>query len=123
MAAQYPDEFGTEVIDEVKALEAEWMTQQEALDKEMISLVASDPEKASELATQESMKRAEETFARLKEIEGSMEERVAALPTDSVDTETTTSSTNNLLMLGIGALIGLGIVGLIYFQKKSKAGS
>lgn len=69
------------------------------------------------------MKRAEETFARLKEIEGSMEERVAALPTDSADTETTTNSTNNLLMLGIGALIGLGIVGLAIFYKKSKAES
>lgn len=69
------------------------------------------------------MKRAEETFARLKEIESSMEERVAALPTDSADTETTTSSTNNLLMLGIGALIGLGIVGLAIFYKKSKAES
>ena len=77
MVAQYPDEFGTEVIDEVKALEAEWMTQQEALDKEMINLVASDPEKASQLATENSLKRAEETFARLKEIEGSMEKRVA----------------------------------------------
>ena len=123
MVAQYPDEFGTEVIDEVKALEAEWMTQQEALDKEMISLVASDPEKASQLATENSLKRAEETFARLKEIEGSMEKRVAALPTDSADTETTTNSTNNLLMLGIGALIGLGIVGLAIFYKKSKAES
>ena len=123
MVAQYSDEFGTEVIDEVKALEAEWMTQQEALDKEMISLVASDPEKASELATQESMKRAEETFARLKEIEGSMEERVAALPTDSETSDTSAGSTNSYLLLGLGVVAALGIAGLIYFQKKSKAGS
>ena len=123
MAAQYPDEFGTEVIDEVKALEAEWMTQQEALDKEMISLVASDPEKASELATQESMKRAEETFARLKEIEGSMEERVAALPTDSETSDTSAGSTNSYLFLGLGLVATLGIAGLIYFKQKSKTES
>jgi LPXTG-motif cell wall-anchored protein len=89
----------------------------------MISLVASDPEKASELATQESMKRAEETFARLKEIESSMEERVAALPTDSETSDTSAGSTNSYLLLGLGVVAALGIAGLIYFQKKSKAGS
>ena len=121
MVAQHPEEFGTEVIDEVKALEVEWMNQQEARDQEVISLVASDPEKASQWATQESMKRAEETFNRLKEIEASLEERVAALPTDEEEAETSTSSNNNLLIFGVGAVVVLGLAGFIYFQKKSKS--
>ncbi len=109
----------------MKSLEAEWMKQQETVDEEMISLVASDPEKASQKATQDSMKRAEETFARLKEIEASLEERVEALSADDKSddkkADTTTSSSNNLLIFGLGAIVVLGLAGFIYSQKKSKA--
>ena len=52
-----------------------------------------------------------------------MEERVAALPTDSETSDTSAGSTNSYLLLGLGVVAALGIAGLIYFQKKSKAGS
>lgn len=123
MVAQHPQEFGNEVIDEIKMLEADWISQQDAVDQEMLTLFETDPQKASQKATEDSMKRAEETFTRLKEIEKSLEERVETLPKenkDSNETEKTTSSTNNLLIVGIGVVVVVGVAGLIYFQKKSK---
>ncbi|WP_170243803.1 C69 family dipeptidase [Streptococcus suis] len=121
MVAQYPDEFGTEVIDQVKSLEADWIKEQDVLNQEIISLVAENPEEASKHATETSIKRAETTFARLKEIEKDLEARVATLkaeaaPEKKEETSEEKSSSMNVLPY---ALLGLAAVAsAVYLFKK-----
>ncbi|HFH9921769.1 TPA: C69 family dipeptidase [Streptococcus suis] len=121
MVAQYPDEFGTEVIDQVKSLEADWIKEQAVLNQEIISLVAENPEEASKHATETSIKRAETTFARLKEIEKDLEARVATLeveaaPEKKEETSEEKSSSMNVLPY---ALLGLAAVAsAVYLFKK-----
>lgn len=120
MVAQHPKEFGTDVIDEIKGLEAQWFKQVDQEDQEMIALVASNPEQASQKATQDSMKRAEETFTRLKEIEKSLEERLETLPKESKESSKTSPTNNTGLIFGLGTVVLVGLVAFALFQKNSK---
>ena len=66
--AKYPDLFEDGAIrTEMERLESQWMVEQDLSDKEQIAL-ASQPEEASEKATEESLARAKKTFERLQEI-------------------------------------------------------
>ena len=76
LVAKYPDLFGDGAIrTEMERLESQWMAEQEISDQEQIAL-ASQPAEASLKATEESMKRAEQTFERLQEIRKEAEEKV-----------------------------------------------
>ncbi|MGT2911224.1 C69 family dipeptidase [Streptococcus cameli] len=123
MVAQYPTEFGTEVIDEVKTLEQTWITAQKEQDQKVIALHAENPEKAAQVATQDSLKRAEETFLRLKEIEASLEKQVKSLKQGSEKKATnkeekSTSSNMNGWFIGLIPLILIG--GYIFYKKSNQ---
>ena len=77
LVAKYPDLFEDGAIrTEMERLESQWMVEQDLSDKEQIAL-ASQPEEASEKATEESLARAEKTFERLQEIRKEAEQKVA----------------------------------------------
>lgn len=70
--AAHPKKYGNHIIDEIKALEKTWMTEQDKSNQELTELVKTDPKAAAEKATNSSKERAEKTFKRLKEIEAKL---------------------------------------------------
>ncbi|KPJ22982.1 C69 family dipeptidase [Streptococcus phocae] len=69
LVAAHPNQFGNEVIGDIKALESKWITQQGRTNQEIAQLVKTDPKAAQKKATIISLKRAKKTFTHLKAIE------------------------------------------------------
>lgn len=122
MVAKHPDIFGSEVVDEMKALEKDWIDEQSKLNQEILSL---STEEAIKKADETSLARAESTFKRLKEIEADLEKRLPK--EDEVDESQNLaaeaskkekeSQTPLGLILGIGALVIAGI-GVLFLKKR-----